>query len=33
MTTYISVFIAAWAAGYVLGYQVWAIRAAVNAAS
>lgn len=32
MTTYVAVFLAAWAAGYVLGYQIRMIRAALIAA-
>lgn len=32
MTTYVAVFLAAWAAGYVVGYQVRVIRSAVRAA-
>jgi hypothetical protein len=33
MTTFVAVFLAAWAAGYVLGWQVAAIRSAFNAST
>ena len=33
MTALVGYFIAAWAAGYVVGYQVWVVRVAVNASS
>lgn len=32
MTTFVAVYLAAWAAGYVVGYQVRVIRTAVYAA-
>jgi len=32
MTTFVAVFLAAWAAGYVLGFKVRLIRAALYAA-
>lgn len=32
MTTYVAVFVAAWAVGYVVGYQVRMVRMALIAA-
>jgi hypothetical protein len=33
MTTLVTVFLAAWAAGYVVGYQVFMIRQGFNAST
>ncbi len=33
MTTYVAIFMAAWAAGYVLGYQVWMVKQALTAST
>lgn len=33
MTTYVAVYLAAWAAGFVIGYQVRIIRIAVHASN
>lgn len=33
MTTYVAVYVAAWAMGFVVGYQVRIIRLAVNASN